>query len=226
MTYRDGDDAEQEREGALEQELRGLDRVLGEEAILEARRRALGQALRGAEDAIGARRAKVPLPLLSRVQIASPCSARWDEMMGDARVRHCASCDKDVYDLSEMTAADAEALLSREGPIACVRLHRRADGTVITADCPVGAKKKRRRRMLAAGVAVASSVMAAAASLVTHTTQGEPCVVPPGEHVMMGAIAAMPPPTTAPSNVSPAGSHPMIGGPMIAPSSPIIPRMR
>jgi hypothetical protein len=146
---------------------------------------------------IGIERAKVPLPLLARVQIASPCSARWEDMFGDERVRHCGSCDKDVFDLSEMTAAEAEALLAQSGAPVCARLHRRADGTVITRDCAVGAKQKRRRRWLAAGAAVAGGVMAAAASYLTHTTtQTEPCVVTPdATRPMMGAIAVMPPPT-------------------------------
>ncbi len=170
----------------------------------------MGMSPREPEFGIGKKRAKVPLPLLARVQIASPCDARWDEMSGDARVRHCAACDKDVFDLSEMTSEDAEALLARDTGSTCVRTHRRADGTVITSDCPVGATKKRRRRWLAAGAAVAGSVMAAAATYLTHTTQADPCAVSPPDrpHAMMGAIAVMPPPMPTPPMAPPA---PMMG---------------
>lgn len=56
-------------------------------------------------------------------------------MAGDDVVRHCERCKKDVYDLSAMRTAEAEALLGRDGE-ACVRLRRRADGRVVTADCP------------------------------------------------------------------------------------------
>lgn len=156
------------------------------------------QILRDADAAMAARR-KIPLPLLERITIASPCHARWADMSGDARVRHCADCDRDVYDLSEMTADEATALLSREGPAACVRLHRRADGTVITSDCPVGRSQKRRRNLVAAGVAVAGSVLAAAASWMTaHAVDHPPCAVQPTgpTEVVMGAIAVMPPPST------------------------------
>lgn len=228
MTYRDDDLADEARERALERDLRQIEGSLSEAASLEARRRALADALREAEDAVGRKRAKVPLPLLSRVEIASPCHARWDEMTGDARVRHCASCDKDVYDLSEMTTADAEALLSREGPMACVRMHRRADGTVLTSDCPVGAKKKRRRRWLAAGAAVAGSVMAAAAGLVTQTTQGEPCVFPPNGSAMMGTVAVTPLPVVprvAPPNLPPQ-PHILMGAPRRVDRSPPAPEGR
>jgi hypothetical protein len=201
MTYRNGDDADEQRELELERQLRALERARTEKTLLEERREALTRSLRDAEDELGRRRAKVPLPLLARVTIASPCHARWDEMKGDERVRHCASCDKDVYDLSEMTTSEAEALLSREGPAACVRLHRRADGTVITSDCPVGARNKRRRRWLAAGAAIAGSAMAAA-GWATQATQGEPCVVTPPNQpqtvMSMGAIAVSPPPSEIP----------------------------
>lgn len=167
------------------------------------------QMLEAADRAMAERRARVPLPLLQRVSIASPCHARWDAMKGDARVRHCADCDKDVYDLSEMTEAEATALLSREGPAACVRLHRRADGTVITSDCPVGVSMKRRRRFVAASAAVAGSVLAAAASWMTARALDRPtCSVAPGPgpapEVMMGAVAVMPPPSTTITPVVPA----------------------
>jgi hypothetical protein len=228
MTYRNDESAEEARTEALRAE---LDRIAGERAAeerLRARRGELRGALADLEQAARARRAKMPLPILARVSIASPCTASWDDMKGDERVRHCAHCDKDVYDLSEMTTAEAEALLSREGPAACVRLHRRADGTVITSDCPVGVQKKRRRRWLAAGAAVAASAVAAfgARSLVTRndgcriadggdvTTMGEPMPM------MMGAVAVMPPPPPPSDNPVPAVAQPevrhvVMGGPRV-----------
>ena len=130
-----------------------------------------------------ARRAKTSLPLaLDQVRIASPCSARWDDMVGDDQVRFCGHCEKNVYNLSAMTREQAEALLrEREGDV-CARLYRRSDGTVITADCPVGARKKRVRRI--AAVAAGTGLFAMAASFAAterHETT---------EHVAMGAIAS------------------------------------
>jgi hypothetical protein len=110
--------------------------------------------------AVGGRRA---LPLLDNLQIAAPCQADWDAMVGDDRVRFCGQCEKNVYNLSAMPREEAEAfLVEREGK-ACVRLYKRQDGTVLTADCPVGVRRRRRRR--AAVAAVGGSLMAAAASL-------------------------------------------------------------
>ena len=98
----------------------------------------------------------VQLPLLSQVRIASPCSARWEDMTGDERTRHCAQCDLDVHNLSAMTTEEAEQFLlekvsSGVNTRVCTRFFRRADGTILTRDCPVGVARWRRRVGWAAG---------------------------------------------------------------------------
>lgn len=85
--------------------------------------------------------------ILDNVKVASPCHESWDAMSGGDKIRSCDRCQKKVYNLSEMTAAEAVALVREtEGKI-CVRFHRRADGTMMTADCPVGAGAVRSRRI-------------------------------------------------------------------------------
>ncbi|NHZ79855.1 hypothetical protein F2P44_11290 [Massilia sp. CCM 8695] len=73
---------------------------------------------------------------LQHIDIASPCTASWDKMQGDDRVRHCKDCNKNVFNLSAMPQADAAALLAdnHSGDL-CVRFYRRQDGTVISSDC-------------------------------------------------------------------------------------------
>ena len=95
---------------------------------------------------------------LETIQVAKPCSADWDAMTGDAQVRHCGACRQNVYNLSEMTRAQAEAvILEHEGHL-CVRFYTRADGTVLTQDCPVGLRafrlKAARKLSWAAALAV------------------------------------------------------------------------
>lgn len=68
-------------------------------------------------------------------------------MTGDDAVRHCGKCKKNVYNLSEMSSAQVEALL-REAETPCVRFYQRHDGTVITGNCPVGARSVRRKQAL------------------------------------------------------------------------------
>jgi len=72
------------------------------------------------------------------LRIASPCSADWDRMVGDERVRHCAECNLDVYNFSAMASAEVEQIVAeREGRL-CARFYQRPDGTMLTQNCPVG----------------------------------------------------------------------------------------
>ena len=66
-------------------------------------------------------------------------------MNGDDRVRFCHHCHLNVYNISALSRSETESLIaSTEGRL-CARLFRRADGTVLTKDCPVGLRALRRR---------------------------------------------------------------------------------
>jgi hypothetical protein len=139
------------------------------------------------------------LPVLENIQVAAPCHADWNKMSGDERSRHCAECDKDVYNLSGMTRLEAETLLLERAGKLCVRYYRRADGTILTADCPVGQKRRRRRRrVIAATFGAMSAVGAAAAALRGAATMGVQQMVPPVATappcaLTCGAMAPTPP---------------------------------
>lgn len=115
-----------------------------------------------------------PLPILTRVRIASPCTADWNKMTGDDRVRHCAQCNLDVFNLSEMTAGQAEALiLAHTGRRLCGRIYQRADGTILTRDCPVGLARIRRGLIrVAAGVAAAFVLVFSALHVLARGPRG------------------------------------------------------
>jgi hypothetical protein len=90
---------------------------------------------------------------LKNLKVASPCSADWERMAGDNRKRFCGDCKLHVYNLSGMTTYDAENLLRLSEGRLCVRYFERADGTVLTQECPVGwARVKRRLSMASAAV--------------------------------------------------------------------------
>jgi len=122
-----------------------------------------------------------------------------------------------------MAQDDAEALLrERLGNELCIRFYQRADGTILTQDCPEGVKKKRRKKLVLA-VAGAGAMAAAAATMFMKTTctqgavaggatyaptpmMGEPSVqpvlpvapipetvTPPERPMTMGAAVMMPP---------------------------------
>ena len=94
--------------------------------------------------------------VLRRVRVASPCRASWELMEGDERTRFCRQCGLNVYNLSEMTRAEAESLVARTEGRLCARFYQRADGTVLTKDCPVGLRAVRLRVARAAGAAFAA----------------------------------------------------------------------
>jgi hypothetical protein len=94
---------------------------------------------------------------LNNVKIASPCPANWDGMYGNDKVRFCGDCKLNVYNLSGMSKTDAEDLLRNTEGRLCVKYFRRADGTILTQDCPVGWRALRKR---------ASNLAAAACTLI------------------------------------------------------------
>jgi hypothetical protein len=106
---------------------------------------------------------------LKSIRIASPCPANWHTMIGDSRVRHCLQCNRNVYNLSEMTKREAEQLiLKHEGRI-CVRFYQRPDGRILTRDCPRGVRAALRQVSRAA-----SAVLSALMSLSFATAQSAP----------------------------------------------------
>lgn len=137
--------------------------------------------------------------MLENLKIAKPCPANWDAMTGDERVRFCGQCKLHVYNLSGMTRTQAEDLLSKTEGSVCVRLYKRADGTVLTQDCPVGLAALRRRvatltASLFALVAVSFSSFFRAGDGIdgsklegTTTTARDP-EVPREPRVLMGAV--------------------------------------
>jgi hypothetical protein len=84
---------------------------------------------------------------LGTITIATPCHVPWREMSGDHRSRHCRQCERQVYDLSAMTTAESLELFGDPTQRPCIRLYRRSDGRVMTADCPVGIRARIWRRL-------------------------------------------------------------------------------
>lgn len=112
------------------------------------------------------RQSDVHLQLLQSVHIASPCPARWEDMRGDDKVRHCDLCNLNVHNLSNMDTDEVAALLARVGhERVCAGMWKRADGTIITQNCPVGLAKARARVARAAGrIAAALGLVIGAAA--------------------------------------------------------------
>lgn len=129
---------------------------------------------------------------LNRLQIASPCPASWAEMSGDERARFCATCDKHVYDFSKMTAAEGIALIREKEGQVCVRLWRRADGTVITMDCPIGAKRVVRRSSCRFPLLAMSLIAGTCLEIGCSLRKPVPISVPESKAALQGRSACNP----------------------------------
>jgi hypothetical protein len=186
--YRNELDALRERKESLEQEIARLREQTDQLEALRSREQELQRELASVAQKLGPNATRRSLPMLDQVRVATPCNASWDEMLGDERVRFCMSCEKNVYNLSAMARDDAERLLQeRVGKDLCVRFYQRADGTVLTEDCPVGVKKKRRKK-IALAVAGAGAMAFAATSMLTR---GGPCATT-GMMVVQGEMPVEP----------------------------------
>jgi hypothetical protein len=119
------------------------------------------------------------LGVLEQVRIASPCSMKWEDMApvdGD-RVRHCGACDLNVFNLSGMARAEAEALVRKRaaaGERLCAQLHIRADGTILTRDCPVGLRAARLRLARAFTRLGAAAAFLLTGAVFARSRQGTP----------------------------------------------------
>jgi len=178
MSYRDDLAALSARKVALEQEVSQKTRELASAAQL-----------------LEEHEARLRLPVLDNIKVAAPCTADWEQMVGDDRVRHCDQCKLDVFNLSNMTRDEAEALFTERVGRLCVRFYRRSDGTVLTSDCPVGVTRRRRRRIMLATAAtgIAGGVLTVWAS--AHATMGD---IEPHTMGDVIGVAPPPPPTVTP----------------------------
>jgi len=161
---------------------------------------------------------------VDEIRVASPCHARWNDMAGDERARFCRQCSKHVFNLSAMTRVQIETLVREKEGKFCGRFHRRADGTMLTADCPSRLRRMRDRLAKIGGAlcALALSLVGCSARRESEVRLGD-IAVPPEVCVtnrppeIMGKIA-MP--------AAPAGntnSPVMMGEVFIAPNSNSVP---
>jgi len=141
--------------------------------------------------------------LLAHVRIASPCTASWERMEGDERVRYCDHCRLNVYNLSDMSASEAEALVREKEGRLCARFYRRRDGTILTNNCPVGLR--RARRWVAVRLSALASLLGVAAVAGTLARYATPVVKSPAfQRVRHSQLATYEPFRTLFERVDPA----------------------
>jgi len=147
---------------------------------------------------------------LHTLKIASPCHADWDEMQGDDQARFCQTCRKNVYNLSEMTQDEAQALVNRLEGRLCVRFYTRADGTLLTQDCPVGLRAVRRK--LIKKLSYAAAVLLSCASGLLRGMGPAQAAAHAKKHVVVKPPASKPPRgLTCTAGVPALPPHPLMG---------------
>ena len=164
------------------------------------------------------------MSLLDPIRMAFECPLRWEKLIGGDRTRHCAACDKHVFNLSAMTRIEAQRLLDDSETPICIRVEVGADGRArfqpalpgLAASAAVVAAAA----IVAVGPSPPSAPLAAPSAQVQAVGAKAACALPPmivpapPPVVRMGepALVAPPPPTPAPPVVAPAPppvEHPM-----------------
>jgi hypothetical protein len=115
---------------------------------------------------------KPEFPWLTKHRIAKPCQMKWEEMNGDEKSRFCGKCRLNVYNLSALSAPEAEALLARTSGRICTTFYVRADGSALTEDCPVGLRETWLKRGWLAALAYCLTLAWAGAGVVVAAESG------------------------------------------------------
>ena len=150
------------------------------------------------------------LKVLNDIHVASPCSADWDGMEGDDKVRFCGQCRLHVFNLSAMDLEEAAAKVTEHADRLCVRFFRRHDGTVLTRDCPVGVERKARsRRAVLRATSVLTGAGVAAAVLYKQAVSVSHKPAPATGDAMGKLMAPTPPPVAVAGGI---GSPPEVLG--------------
>ncbi|MEO7538907.1 MAG: ankyrin repeat domain-containing protein, partial [Pyrinomonadaceae bacterium] len=104
--------------------------------------------------------------VLDSLRVADPCTEDWDRMTGNAKVRFCSHCSKNVNNISEMTPKEAIRMARRSNGNICIRY--KYDPVTKT---PIFGN---RLHQIARSPLAASGVMAASLALSTVTfAQGD-----------------------------------------------------
>jgi hypothetical protein len=120
--------------------------------------------------------------------VATPCMVAWDSMVGDDRVRRCDTCKQNVYNISQLTRAQADELIAAKDAQMCMRYFHLADGTILLRDGAVAYRPT--------GLATAAAAALALAGAVAWPTPAEP---PALRAVAATPSVPIPPSITVPS---------------------------
>ncbi|HZS38433.1 MAG TPA: hypothetical protein VFF06_16475 [Polyangia bacterium] len=105
--------------------------------------------------------------------LAKSCDVPWSAMAGGERFRRCAECEREVWNLSAMTAREAEVRLLNASEWPCINYRVDRDGNLVSREEP---RAPSRRLGLGTAAFVATTLVAPVCGSLAHA--GEP---PPKE---------------------------------------------
>lgn len=126
--------------------------------------------------------------LVQRTFIQAPCPMRWDDLdLSDAgnlqarspdaacdTKRFCHECKLNVYNISNMTEAEAAALLRQKDKRTCIFISVAPDGAIITDNCPRVLRRVRNQVVFCAAVLALGLFMAAGMAAEAQGLVGAP----------------------------------------------------
>lgn len=147
------------------------------------------------------------------------CPKLWAQMQGNEKTRFCDVCQKNVHNLSMMTAQERQSLLAGTGESPCVAYFKHVNGTPIDVTAlPDGIplKKKLTKAALVSMSAVAvSSIAINTATLLAMAMKDQEAPTTGkggcGNHMMVMGIAPLPP-GYIPPPLPPGWPGPPLGG--------------
>jgi hypothetical protein len=83
--------------------------------------------------------------LSNQLKIKNPCSASWDEMIGNNQIRFCEHCELTVHDLSHLTPKRVRRLVAKSRGRLCVRYQSLPDGSILLKAIPKKVHQIQRR---------------------------------------------------------------------------------
>src|SRR5258706_1401723 len=132
------------------------------------------------------------LDQMTGAPVAKSCGVAWESMRGGERFRVCAECDREVWNLSAMTAREAEIRLLNAPALPCINY--RVDGAGHLISREEMRARAPRRLSLGAAAFVASTLVA------------------PGHGSLLGAVAAADQQAAKPpTDKTPQGEKPKTG---------------
>lgn len=111
-----------------------------------------------------------PKSRFAQLQVISPCTADWTQMSGADNKRHCAQCNKFVYDFAQIRPQEITAIVAAHHGSLCARLTRGADGSLLTYE-PMPEAAAINRRAWPVAAAVMAAVLGLAAPTAAQTAR-------------------------------------------------------